>query len=175
MENDMFLELCKERFSVRKFTEEKVDEAKILKILKAGQLAPTACNLQPQKILVINNEEALEKVRKCTMSHFDCTLAFLVSYDQNKCWVRDYDDQKSGEVDASIVATQMMLEAHAIGVGCTWVMHFIPEAVKEEFNLPESFIPVCLLVMGYPAEDAKPFPSHSKRKELEKMVVFNQY
>ena len=55
------------------------------------------------------------------------------------------------DIDAAIAATHLMLAAAALGVGTTWVMHFIPEAVREEFALPDRLEPTALLVMGYPA------------------------
>lgn len=165
-------ELIRERYSVRKFRREKVEQEKVEKILQAGAVAPTACNKQPQHIYVIQSKEMLAKLRKCTSSHFHCTLAMLICYDSKESWVRGYDKHKSGEVDATIVTTQMMLEAHSLGVGSTWVMHFNPEAIREEFSMPNQYEPVSILVMGYPAEDAAPSPSHSSKKELCQTVTY---
>ena len=55
-----FLKLASERFSVRKFSDKPVENEVIEKILRAGHIAPTGCNYQPQRILVINNDESLE-------------------------------------------------------------------------------------------------------------------
>ena len=167
-----FLELAENRFSVRAFSDRKVDRDVIDRILKAGQVAPTACNFQPQRIFVIESEEALMKLRKCTMSHFHAPLAFLVCYDRNECWKRDYDGKPSGDIDASIVCTHMMLEAANLGVGSTWVMHYIPEAARVEFELPDELESTALLVMGYPKEGAAPGPLHSKVKPLTDTVKF---
>ncbi|MBE6049295.1 MAG: nitroreductase [Clostridium sp.] len=176
MENTRnFLELVQSRYSVRKFSDKEVEREKIDKILRAGQVAPTACNLQPQRILVINSKEAINKFRKCTECHFNAPLAILVCHDKDKAWKRSYDGKSSGDIDASIVTTHMMLEAFNLGIGSTWVMHFIPEAIREEFNLPENYEATSILVMGYPAEDAKPFPGHADKKNLEETVCFNEF
>lgn len=167
-----FLELAENRFSVRAFSDRKVERDVIDRILRAGQVAPTACNLQPQRIFVIESEEALMKLRKCTMSHFHAPLAFLVCYDRNECWKREYDGKPSGDIDASIVCTHMMLEAANLGVGSTWVMHYIPEAVRVEFELPDELESTALLVMGYPKEGTAPSPLHSKVKPLTDTVKF---
>lgn len=166
-----FIALCKERYSVRPFAKTKVEDEKIDSILRAGQLAPTACNKQPIKIYVLKSDEAIETLQKCKRSHFGETLAFIVCYDKSACWVREYDQKESGEVDASIVATHMMLAAWDQGIGSTWIMHFIPEAVSCEFSLPENVIPACILVMGYPARDAVPSPRHDSRKNIAEMVT----
>ena len=167
-----FLELAEGRFSVRAFSDKKVERDVIERILKAGQAAPTACNFQPQRIKVLESEEALTKLRKCTMSHFHAPLALLVCYDREECWKREYDGKPSGDIDAAIVCTHMMLEAANLGVGSTWVMHYIPEAVKVEFELPDNLESTAILVMGYPKEGVAPSPRHSQRKPIADTVQF---
>ena len=174
-ENMDFLKLAADRYSVRQFRDKVIEPKTINSILKAGYLAPTACNRQPQRILVINSPEGIAKLRKCTVCHFGAPAAMLICYDQKECWQREYDGKTSGEIDASIVTTHMMLAAHSLGVGTTWVMHFIPEAVKDEFALPDNFEPVALLVMGYPTEDAKAFPGHTQFRPMEETVFFNEF
>ncbi|WP_455716362.1 nitroreductase family protein [Anaerosporobacter sp.] len=174
-ENKDFLKVAAERYSVRKFNDKVIDQDTINKILKAGHLAPTACNRQPQRILVITSEEGISKLRKCTVCHFNAPYAMLICYEKNECWQREYDGKSSGDIDASIVTTHMMLEASSLGVGTTWVMHFIPEAIMEEFSIPDNIEPVALLVMGYPDENSKPFPGHFELKALEDIVSYNEF
>ena len=166
-----FLDLAGSRFSVRKFSNEPVEKEKIIKILEAGQSAPTACNFQPQKIYVFESISALGKLKSCKLSDFNETLAFLVCYDQNLCWKRDYDGKASGEVDASIVATHMMLEAWECGIGSTLVMHFDPKEICDSFSIPANEIPVCLLLMGYPEDGVLPSKLHSTRKTLDDTTI----
>jgi len=166
-----FITLANSRFSVRSFSDKKVEQQKIDLILRAGQVAPTACNKQPQKIYVLQSDEALKTLQKCKFSHFGETLAFLICYDASECWTREFDGKASGDIDASIVATHMMLEAWELGIGSTWIMHFIPEAIIDEFNLPDSVVPVCILVMGYPAQEAVPSTQHGMKKDLKDMVT----
>ncbi len=154
-----FLTLAQERYSVRKFKPEPVAQAIVDRILRAGQLAPTGCNNQPQRIFVLQSEEALAKMRLCTKCHFGAPLGMLVCYDETQSWKRRFDGADSGWVDASIVTTHMMLEAHEQGVGSCWVMYFDPDAVKAQFELPDHLIPVALLVMGYPCEGCAGEPS----------------
>ena len=166
-----FIKLCKNRYSVRKFSDKKVEEEKINIILSSAQVSPTACNKQPQKIYVLQSPEALEKLQKCKTAHFGETLAFIITVDKTKCWVREYDDQSSSYVDGSIVTTHMMLAAHDIGIGSTWIMHFIPDAVRSEFSIPENEEIISILVMGYPAPDSKPSSQHYDKKTLSETVV----
>ncbi|MBQ9104365.1 MAG: nitroreductase family protein [Clostridia bacterium] len=164
-----------ERFSVRNFKPERVKKEHIDKILKAGHLAPTGCNYQPQRILVINSESAIEKLKGCTKCHFNAPTAFLVCHNIEESWVRPYDGALSSPVDAVIVATHMMLKAQDLGVGCCWVMHFNPELIKKEFNLPDGVIPQALLVMGYASSEAKPLAMHEKVKDINEVVFYDTF
>lgn len=165
-----FLELAEKRYSVRRFEACPVPQEAISKILMAGRAAPTAHNNQPQQIIVVQSDEGLGKLKKCTECHYNAPLAFIICYDKGKCWVRAYDGKGSGDIDASIVAAHMMLEAADLGLGSTWVMYFIPRAVRVEFGLPENTEPAAILVMGYP--DAGPSPMHTDRRPLEEYVSY---
>lgn len=170
-----FLNLAKERYSVRKFSNKKIEAEKTNLILEAGKLAPTACNFQPQRILVIEDEKGLNELKKCTPYHFDAPLAILICYDNTVSWKRKYDNKDSGDIDASIVTTHMMLEVANLGLGTTWVGHFDPELIKTAFKLPENIIPVALLPIGYPSEDYRPNPNHEKRYDFNKTVFYNSF
>lgn len=165
-----FLELAKKRYSVRNFKKIPISQMIIDKILMAGNVAPTAHNNQPQEIIVVHSQKGLQILKKCTECHYDAPLAFIICYDKNKCWKRSYDDKNSGDIDASIVATHMMMEATELGIGSTWIMYFIPDAIKVEFELPDNIEPVVILVMGYP--DAQPVKEHLDRRDLGEYVSY---
>ncbi len=170
-----FLKLATDRYSVRKFSEKHIEKEVIDKILEAAQIAPTGCNYQPQRILVINNTESLAKLKECTRCHFDAPCAILVCYCKDECWTRPYDGSRSGIVDASIVTTHMMLQAWELGIGSTWVMHFNPFKIREAFEIPDDIEPVALLVMGYPSPDALPNERHTVYRPIEETVFYNEF
>ncbi len=170
-----FLKFAADRFSVRQFKPEPLPQAILDKILQAGHVAPTGCNFQPQRILVLNTNETVAKLKDCTKCHFDAPTALLVCYNKNESWVRKYDGALSAPVDAAIVTTHMMLAAHDLGVGSCWVMHFDPQAMRNAYNIPEGTEPLALLVMGYPAEDAKPIPMHSAFRPLDETVFYDSF
>ncbi len=170
-----FLTLAAERWSVRSFENRPLEQADLDQILEAGRLAPTGCNYQAWRALVLNGGEAMEKLRPCTRCHFGAPAAILVLYNKNECWTRRYDGKQAGEVDASIVATHMMLEAEDIGVGSCWVMYFDPAKTRQAFNIPEELEPVALLVMGYPAKDAAPSPLHEQSRPLDELVRYGSF
>ena len=167
-----FEKVITERYSVRKFENEHLEEEIIDKLLNAGHVAPTGCNFQPQRILVLNTDESVEKLKRCTKCHFDAPCAMLVCYNKDESWTRPYDNAQSAPVDASIVATHIMLEAKNLGLGSCWVMHFNPFKMRETFNIPENIEPVALLVMGYPHKDSQPFEMHYKSKSIDDIVSY---
>lgn len=170
-----FEKLIAERYSVRSFKQEHLPQNTVNKILEAGHIAPTGCNNQPQRILVLNTDDSISKLKNCTKCHFNAPTALLVCHNKEESWKRVYDGALSSPVDAVIVATHMMLEAQNVGVGCCWVMHFNPEAMKSAFNIPENIEPIALLVMGYPADDAKPLEMHSKYRDMNETVVYDNF
>ncbi|MGO5074947.1 nitroreductase family protein [Clostridium sporogenes] len=170
-----FLNLAKERYSVRNFDTKKMEQEKLDLILKAGQLAPTAVNYQPQRILVIESDEALAKLKTCTIYHFNAPMALLICADTDEAWERSYDGKSHTDIDGSIVATHMMLQAAELGLGTTWVGHFDPSAIRNAFNIPTNFEPICLLPVGYPSKDAKPNPNHQKRKDISQTIFYNHF
>ncbi len=170
-----FLELAQNRYSVRKFSDAKVEKEKLNLILEAGRIAPTACNYQPQRILILNNDEDLSKLNLCTPYNFNQQLALLVCYDNTVSWKRKYDSKDEGEIDASIVATHMMLQADALDIGSTWIGHFDPAKIKEAFELPDNIIPVTILLMGYAAEDAVPNKLHYERADITQTAFYGTF
>lgn len=81
-----FLDLAKERFSVRAFKEQMPEEEKIAKILEAGKVAPTACNNQPQKIYVVKSEENRKKLSTVCQCTFDAPVILAIGYDAARDW-----------------------------------------------------------------------------------------
>ncbi len=170
-----FEKLITERYSVRKFKPEHLPKEIIDKILQAGHKAPTGCNYQPQRILVLNNDESIAKLQECTKCHFGAPTAMLVCHNKEESYKRKYDGALSSPIDASIVTTYMMLAAQNEGVGSCWVMHFDPYLMREKFNIPQNIEPIALLVMGYPSDDAKPLDLHFEFRPIDETVLYESF
>jgi len=166
-----FLELARDRYSVRNFQDRPVEPRLLNEILEAGRIALTAHNDQPQRIKIITDPVELAKVDECTRCRFGAQTVLLVCYDKDVCWRRKFDDAPSGEIDAAIVTTHIILAAYEAGVGTCWVMYFDPVKTTELFGLPENIVPVAFLPMGYPSEDSTPAGFHDKRISLEEMLL----
>lgn len=165
-----FYKLCRARYSVRKFAETQVEEAQLQQILESGATAPTAKNLQPQRVYVLKSRDAMDRLREITRCAFNAPMALLVCADVREAWVNPFNGRSSAEMDASIAATQMMLQAAELGLGTTWCCWVDFAKVKEVYELPEGIEPYCLLPLGYPASDCVPSGQHTVRKPLSQTV-----
>ena len=130
-----FAKLSAERYSLRKFSDRPVEGEKLDLVLEAGRNAPTAHNLQPQRIFVLQTPEALEKADGCTAAHFHPPVILVVAYDPEAAWKRETDGKNHGEIDAAIAATQMMLQAADLGLGTTYVAMWACLSLKSCWRL----------------------------------------
>lgn len=167
-----FLELAKERYSCRKLSDKPVEEEKVQKILEAALAAPTAHNMQPEKIWVITKKEDIEKIRQATSCTFGAGLFFVVGAKTEEGWVREFDGRSFAAVDASIVGTHIMMEAEDLGLHTTWVGWFDPNVMKKNFPVIEGYDLVAVFPVGYALPEAHPSHLHTDRKKKEDVVTF---
>jgi nitroreductase len=166
-----FSKLSRDRYSVRSFKATPVKDEKLAAILEAGRIAPTACNYQPQRIKVATGGD-LAKIDGCSPCRFGAPCVLVVCYDNKISAKRSTIDGKElGEIDASIVTTHLMFAAHEQGLGSCWVAHFDPTKLIELFALPENIVPIALLPIGFPTDDAKPAAMHTKKNKLEEILL----
>ncbi len=166
-----FLELAGQRYSVRKYTEQPVEPEKLALILEAGRLAPTAKNLQPQRIYVLQSDEALAKLAALTHCGYGAKTVLLFAYDETEEWKHPSEaGVHAGVEDVSIVATHIMLEAADLGLGSCWCNMFPNAAVERAFGLPETERTVLVMPIGYPAMG--PGPLHEKSRPLDETVRY---
>lgn len=171
--NPTFLQLAKDRFSVRYYAKTPVEQEKIDAILEAARVAPTAKNLQPFQIYVLKSEEAIAKINKLSRCAYEAPVVFLVCYDRSKAWTSPFDaTDSSGVMDTSIVGTHMMLEATAQGLGSCWVKFFNPQEVAAAFDIPDNLTPSFLLDVGYPLKGTAPNKMHFERRDVKDFAVY---
>lgn len=170
-----FLELAKNRYSCRYFSNKKVEQEKIDKILEAARLAPTGRNSQSQRILVLTDETELGKLSGCTPYGWNAPLVFVICYDKNESWRRSADNFEGASQDICIVTTHMMLEVADLGLGSTWVGAFDPVQAKKIYNIPENYELAAILPVGYPSEETHPSKLHSDRKPIEEFTFYNKF
>ena len=167
-----FENLAKQRYSVRKYDSRPIEPEKMAKILEAARVAPTACNFQPQRILVV---EDMEQMKDCTPCLYGQPTALVVCYDKTVSW-KNRNGKDIGDVDGTIVMTQMMYQAEELGVGSLLVGIYNEQLLRERFHIPENYEVVCLLMLGYPTEDCQPHPKHhANRKPLEETIFHGTF
>ena len=169
-----FAELVKKRYSVRKYDPRPIEQEKMALILEAGRLAPTGVNYQPQRILVVQGEH-LEQMKGCTPCLYGQTAVLVICYDKTESW-KSRSGREIGDIDSTIVMTQMMYQAEELGIGSLIVGIYKEPLLRERFHIPENYEIVCLLMLGYPAQDSEPLPQfHSQRKPLEETVFYGTF
>lgn len=165
-----FDKVIKERFSTRSFKSDLVSDELISKILEVNNYAPTAKNQQPQKIFVVKSDEGLKKIDEVSPCRYNAPVVFLVCSDKNISWANG--DYSTYEMDATIVATHMILEATNIGLNSVWVEMFDKKKTKEIFNLEDNIEPICLIPIGYKEDGVAPSPMHTSKRNIDEIVKY---
>lgn len=170
-----FLSLAKQRCSVRNYKDITVEEEKLNKILEAAHVAPTAANMQSHRLLVIKSEEGLQKLSKGVNFH-GAPLAILVCGDHKNVFVRPFDKKNMVDIDATIVADHMVLEAEDLGLSTCWLTYFQPDVIRKEFNIPDNLEPVAIIAIGYASGEKASAERHSiDRKNIEEVTTYESF
>lgn len=149
------------RSSVRQYSEQAVSEATIDTILRAGMAAPTAVNKQPWEFIVINEpaaKDSLVSVLKYGKPIENAPVSIIVCGNMNEALegdARDYWIQ-----DCSAATENILLAAHAVGLGAVWcgvypIMERV-EGIRSALNIPSYLVPLNVIAIGYPAGPAEP-------------------
>lgn len=170
-----FSETGEKAVRLPQYLSRQVEPEKLELILEAGRVAPTGANRQPQRLVVVQSKEGMERLARCTRD-FGAPTAVIVCADTSEAWTRKYDGKNISDIDASIVTDHMMLAAASLGLDTLWICMFKPEAVREEFALPANVEPVNILLIGYgdgPAAD--PNRHDTLRKPLSATVFHERF
>ncbi len=169
------LENIATRTSIRDYTNKPVEKDKVEKLLRAAMAAPTAMNKQPWHFIVVDRRNVLDALmdanphakmlRKAPLAIVVCgDLDKAIEGDGRDFWIQD----------ASAATENLLLAAHAMGLGAVWTGLYPAEercnAVKKVFALPDNIIPLDIVVIGYPAENPQP-----KDKFKEDNISYNVY
>lgn len=165
-----FIQMATDRYSVRSFASTPVEQEKIDLILRAGQIAPTAVNSQPQKIYVAQSPEVIAKLNEVSPCLYGAPQCFVFCYNDDTVIPRGQGNY--GDIDVTIVLTHMMLEAEELGLGTCIVGYYDAAKLQEVLQLPANIHPVLLMPFGYAADDAKPSDKHSSYRPLEETVDY---
>ena len=158
MDNEV-LQALRERRSCRSYKPEQITDDELQAVLEAGTWAPTAMGYQDPWIVAVQNPALLEKISRMNREVWGRDIdPFYGAPTYVLVFASDPEKWKNGVPDGSLVLGNMMLAAHAIGLGSCWInrereMFATPEgrALMAELGLPEGLIGVGALALGYPA------------------------
>ena len=163
------MEAIRTRRSIRKYLPDPVSDEDLATVLEAAQLAPTACNNQPFKIIVVKDAGLREKlVPACKGQRFVGEAPVVLvgcafepeAYPSQAGWMNTF------AVDTTIVFDHITLAATALGLGTCWIGAFDEESVRDVLSIPADWRVVCLTPLGKPAEA----PPARPRKPLQQLV-----
>jgi nitroreductase len=163
-----FFQLIESRYSVRAYSNRPVEEEKVRQVLRAAQLAPTAANLQPFRLLVRETRGCHDDLGRLYHRDWFCQAPLVVGICSvpKEGWVRR-DGKNYADVDATIAMDHMVLAAAALGLGTCWIAAFDPAVARSVFDLPEGFEPLAFTPLGYAADQA---PAERPRKALGELL-----
>ncbi|MFV0420508.1 MAG: nitroreductase family protein [Dysgonomonas sp.] len=161
-------QLIENRYSIRAYLPQNVEEEKIQYILECARLSPSACNYQPWRLYVVTDKKKLSQIHKSYDREWFKTapMCIVVCKDSSLSWKRANTDGKDhGDIDAAIVSQHICLAAHEQGLGTCWVCNFNPELLSVALDLSADLEPVAIFPIGY-IDKNKSVPYEKKRKSL---------
>lgn len=169
-----FIELAEKRCSIRGFKDEPVPDELLNEVLRAGNLAPTAKNLQPFHFVVVRDAAQLDELAKSYPAPFfrEAPVVVVICTEAAHGWVRErYDNKNYSDVDAAIAIDHMTLAATDLGLGTCWIGAFDPMGVKKTLGLPEGIEPIAMLPIGFPNMAGRP----KTRKPLDELIRYDRW
>ena len=167
-----FFDLIEQRYSVRGYRTDPVEDEVLQKLLEAARLAPTAANRQPFQLIVIRTASREAELRRVYDREWFVQAPVVVCACAlpSAAWVRR-DDMNYSDVDVTIVMDHLILAATELGLGTCWIGAFDPAAAREVLGLPDGVEPIAFTPLGYPSDKPRP----KKRKALSELIRYERW
>ncbi|NJK87577.1 MAG: nitroreductase [Bacteroidales bacterium] len=165
-------DLIKQRESVRDYDPERiVEKEKLMRILNAGRLAPSAANKQPWRFLLVSSPTMLEKVRECYHKPWfrRAPHILIITGNENESWKRSFDGYNSIETDLTIAMDHIILAAEYEGVGTCWIAAFDPYILQEALELGDNEKVFAITPLGYPGSGYQRKEAKNSGRDLEEI------
>ncbi|HET89653.1 MAG TPA: nitroreductase [Chloroflexi bacterium] len=168
-----FSKLIHERYSVRAYKPDPVEDEVLGRVLEAARLAPTAANRQPFRLVLIHTEGREEELKRIYKPDWfvQAPMVICACGVPAQGWVRRDDGKNYTEVDVAIVMDHLILAAAELGLGTCWIGAFDPQAARQVLGLPDDVEPIAFTPLGYPADEPKP----KKRQALAELVRYERW
>ena len=178
------LDLLKHRKSVREFLDRLVERDKIITCLEAARLAPSECNSQPWRFIVVDDRQLKDRLCDAafggiySMNSFCKTAPVMVVVISEKSkFIARIGEMFRGTkyylIDIGITCEHFVLQAEDLGLGTCWIGWFNERGVKSTLGIPQRKKIDMLIALGY-YDREKLGPEHD-REPMDKIVSFNSY
>ncbi len=160
------------RRSIRSYQSLEVEEEKLLRVLDAGRLSPSAGNRQERRFVVVSDARKRKVLSEAANNqHFVAQAPLVIA----ACSVETEYVMKCGQlaypIDTAIAVDHMTLQAVEEGLGTCWIGAFDEKKAKEILNIPDKVRIVQLLTLGYPSAEHSP----TSRKSLDEIVMWEKW
>ena len=165
-----FIDVIKERYSVRGYLDKEVEKEKLEYVLNAATIAPTGVNAQPFKVFVIDTKKYQKELSQIYSAKWftQAPLVLCVVGIKNQAWTRPWDKKNIADIDATIVMDHIILAATDVGLGTCYIAAFKKNKAQQFLNLDENEEAILFTPLGY--GDAE--PRDTPRKQLDEFVVY---
>jgi nitroreductase len=162
-----FIEIAKNRYSVRAYKPQPVEEEKLKQVLEAARLAPTAANRQPFRLIVSHTNGKEEELRQIygALWFVQAPIIICACGVPSRSWTRR-DGKNYCDVDVAIAMDHLILAAADLGLGTCWIGAFDPDAARRVLELPDDVEPIAFTPLGYPAD----MLGYKSRESLDDLV-----
>jgi nitroreductase len=170
---DIF-EVIEKRRSIRKYKNTPIPHEKLMKVLNAARLAPSAKNYQPWKFIIVNDNEIKQKlVVACRGQKFiaEAPVVIVACGLESQTWKGLGGNRYSLDVDVAIAVDHLTLAACAEGLGTCWIGAFNEDEVKKILEVPKDVRIVALIPLGYPDEEKTTYT----RKSIDEIISYNKW
>ncbi len=165
-------EAIKGRRSVRAYKDTPVEEDKLLKVLEAARLSPSASNRQQWKFIVVKNPETRKRLAAPAFNQaFVAETPVVIVCCATEAAAVMACGQPTHTVDVSIASAYMILQAYELGLGTCWLGAFNENEVKRILKIPAGVRAVTMTPLGYPSQPPLP----RERKNLDEIICREQY
>ena len=177
-----FLKIIQQRQSDRAYLNTPIEKEKLDRIIEAARLAPSACNAQPWKYIVIDNPELKNKIADCTsskvlgMNHFTKQAPVHIVIVEEKANFTSnagslIKNKQFPLIDIGITAEHICLQATVEGLGTCMIGWFDESKVKKLLQIPKSKRVPLIITLGYPAGENR----EKRRKSIQEIISYNTY
>ena len=171
MRKTAFLDLAEKRRSVRAYKPDEVPDELLQTVLEAGRLAPSACNKQPWRFIVVRSETVRRALGAAYAREWfwKAPLVIAVCILPKEAWTRSHDGKNYAMADGALAMDHLQLAAAELGLGTCWIAAFDPAAAREILGLPDGVEIVGMTPLGF--SDVEANPRVSSRRPLGETVM----